>query len=217
MRLAAEGYDLELHYHSSRDAIDETAARCREQGANARLLQADLTRPDQIEALCEGLDELHLLVNNAAVFFPTPKLADVVERWDEFQSLNLKAPLLMVTELRSALARTRGCVVNIVDIWARHPLRRHLAYSVSKAGLAALTRGLALELAPDIRVNGVAPGAALLPAGAPPEAEARLLEEIPLKQLGGPEEIAAAVTYLAGARFVTGHILTVDGGRSVNL
>lgn len=217
--LARRGYDLVLHHHSSQEAVQETARLCSEQGASTRLVRADLGNAEALERACGELSEhwskLELLVNNAALFYPTPDLDSAEREWDHFADVNLKAPFRMVRHLYPLLASACGCVVNIVDIWGVRPLRGYLPYCVAKAGLAALTRGLALELAPRVRVNGVAPGAAMLAAGATPDTERRLVARIPLGRLGSPEDVAEAVAYLAEAPYVTGQILTVDGGRSV--
>src|SRR5262249_21366016 len=150
----------------------------------------------EVAGLCrqalDFLGGLDLLVNGAAAFFPTPSLTAALEAWDSFLNLNLRAALLTVMHCQAALEASQGSVVNITDIYAQQPLRHHLPYCVSKAGLLALTRGLALDLAPRVRVNAVAPGAILLPEGAPPEAADRLTARIPLGRLGEPEDIARA-------------------------
>ena len=130
--------------------------------------------------------------------------------------VNLKSPFLLSVKLLPLLRETKGCIVNIVDIWARFPLRRFLPYSVAKSGLEALTKSLALELAPDIRVNGVSPGAALPPPNSDDSMD-KMLSQVPLQRYGGADSIAEAVEYLARAQYVTGQIIAVDGGRSINL
>lgn len=220
-RLAREGWDLVLHYHSSREAAREAEEECREAGARVRLVQADLSRAEGSRRLCrearEAFEGVDLLVNNAAVFPRTPTLAEAAEAWEEILAVNLRAPFLCAAGLAEALAEREGSIVFVADIYGRYPLRGYLPYCVAKAGVIMLTRALALELAPRVRVNAVAPGAILPPEGAPPEWGERLVRRIPRGRLGDPEDIASAVSYLASAGFVTGQVLAVDGGRTVRL
>lgn len=220
LTLASSGYDLLIHYHQSHDKATETASRVRDLGRQAHLIQADLGDPQSIETLvhqltpiCSGLD---VLVNNAGVFYPTPTPASWLEHWDHFHNVNLKSPLTLIVKLLPLLQARQGCIVNIVDIWSRFPLKRFLAYSVAKSGLEALTRALALELAPSIRVNGVSPGAALPATGSEAPLE-KMLSQVPLQRLGGAEAIASAVEFLCRSDYITGQILPVDGGRTINL
>lgn len=159
---------------------------------------------------------LGALINNAAIFYPSTNPEKWVEHWDHFQWVNLKSPFLLTVGLLEELRAGKGSVVNIVDIWSRFPLRKFLPYSVAKAGLEALTRSLALELAPDIRVNGVSPGAALPASGSEGQLD-KMLTQVPLGKLGGAEAIAEAVEFFCRADYVTGQILPVDGGRTINL
>ncbi len=208
--LAEAGFSVAVHHHSS--PADETVSLC---AGRARAFRADLSRPEEVGRLCaEALDwlgGLDLLVHAAALFFPTPTLEEAWEAWETFQSVNLKAAFLLVKHCREALAG--GSAVFLADIYAERPLRGRLPYCVSKAGLIALAQGLALDLAPDIRVNVVSPGAILLPTDAPPGYEERLTSQIPLKKLGDPTDIARAVLFLADSPFVTGQVLRVEGGR----
>jgi pteridine reductase len=216
LELARQGYDLVLHYHSSARQAEEVAAEARQAGCQVSLVRGDLAAPEGPRQL--GLaagDSLDLLVNNAAVFYPTPTLEEAAAHWDHFLDVNLKAPFLCAWHCAAALRRRQGCIVNVVDIYARRPLKGYLPYSVAKAGLAQLTRALALELAPEVRVNGVAPGAILMPEQAEPGWQERLVRRIPLGRLGDPSDVASAVAWLARAPYVTGQILAVDGGRSV--
>lgn len=221
VRLAKSGYDIQVHYNSSQRPAEETAELVRAEGRKAVLVQADLSSEEGVSGLVHHLNErleyLDLLVNNAAIFYPTPKPADWVKSWDEFHMMNLKSPMLLTVGMLPLLRRTQGGnVINIVDIWSRFPLKRFLPYSVAKAGMEALTKGLALELAPEIRVNGVSPGAALPASGSEGQVD-KMLTQVPLGHLGGAESIADAVNYLAHAGYVTGQVLPVDGGRTVNL
>lgn len=221
VRLAQAGFDVLVHYHSSADEAAETGRLVEAEGCRASLIQADLGTPEGVESLAcrvaelagEGLDAL---VNNAAIFYASPTTEEWLEHWDHFHWVNLKSPFLLTVRLLPLLRQRSGCVVNIVDIWSRYPLKRFLPYSVAKSGLESLTRALALELAPDVRVNGVSPGAAL-PASGSDGAIDKMLTQVPLKRLGGAEAIADAVEFLCRADYITGQILPVDGGRTINL
>ncbi|HEU4616730.1 MAG TPA: SDR family oxidoreductase, partial [Gammaproteobacteria bacterium] len=160
---------------------------------------------------------LDVLVNNASSFYPTPLESISDEQWHDLIDSNLKAPLFLSQAALPHLKQARGVIINIVDIHARRPLRNYVVYGAAKAGLAMLTRSLAKDLAPEIRVNGVAPGAILWPeAGMSEKTQQHIVREIPLKRTGEPEDIASAVLYLVrDATYVTGQILAVDGGRSI--
>jgi pteridine reductase len=218
-QLARDGYDLALHYKDSR--AEETAAFVRGQGRAAELFQADLSRREAPAGLAaevlEKMGGVDLLVNSAALFYPSHTLAEAEEHWDGLLDLNLRAPFLLVRHLESSLRARQGCVINIVDIYAHRPLAGFLPYCVSKGALWSLTQSLALQLAPEVRVNAVAPGAALPPAGAPPEVAQQLAKPIPLQRIGSAEDIAQACSYLAAAPFVTGQMIDVDGGRSLRM
>lgn len=219
-KLASTGYDVVVHYNSSRESAEETCRLVREKGAEAFLVQADLSSESGVHSLVEFTTTLerglHLLVNNASIFYPTKKVESWVEHWDTFQTVNLKSPFLLTVGLLPLLQKSSGNVVNIVDIWARYPLRRFLPYSVAKAGLEALTKSLALELAPQVRVNGVSPGAAL-PPGNSEDSMDQMLSQVPLQRYGGAESIAETVEFLSRASYITGQIVAVDGGRTINL
>jgi pteridine reductase len=158
-------------------------------------------------------------VNNASTFYPTAVGTIGIGHWEELMGSNLRAPLFLAQEAAPQLKKNGGAIVNVADIHAERPLKGYLVYSIAKAGLVALTRALALELAPEIRVNGVAPGAIAWPEDGQfePAERARIVANTPLARLGAPGEIARAVHFLATAPFITGQILAVDGGRSVYL
>ena len=159
-------------------------------------------------------------MNNASSFFATPVGAIDTAAWDDLIGSNVKAPLFLAQAAAPALADSRGAIVNIVDIHAERPLRGYPVYSIAKAGLYGLTRSLAIELAPHIRVNGVSPGAIVWPEDGqfPPDERDRIVEHSLMKRIGSPEDIAGAVRFLLfDAPYVTGQVLAVDGGRSVHL
>ncbi len=220
--LHAAGASVMLHY---RDSEAEAAKLESELNAlrpkSAAKVKADLLAPIAPKALVaatvSAFGRLDVLVNNASSFFPVGVGAIEASHWEELMGSNLRAPLFLCQEAAPALAQHEGCVVNIVDIHADRPLRGYPVYSVAKAGLASLTRALAIELAPQVRVNGVAPGAIAWPEDGqfdPAERE-RILATTPLGRTGTPEDIAHAVHFLATAPYVTGQIVAVDGGRSV--
>ena len=228
-RLHAAGGNLLIHYGRSRTEAEALAAelnRVRPHSAAAHGL--DLSGVEGVEALVgaalKAYGRLDGLVNNASGFYPTPLGSISGAQWDDLMASNLKAPLFLSQAAAPALKKTRGAIVNIIDIHAERPLRDYAVYSVAKAGLAGLTRSLALELAPDVRVNGVSPGAILWPEDstnggqfAPPE-RTRILAATPLAREGGADEIARTVDFLlSGTAYITGQIIAVDGGRSIYL
>ncbi len=223
-RLHAAGANVLLHYRESeadaaRLASELNAARPR----SAAQVKAELLAPVAPRALVgaalESFGRLDVLVNNASSFFPVAVGAMEPSHWEELIGSNLRAPLFIAQQAAPELAKNEGSIVNIVDIHAERPLKGYALYSIAKAGLAAMTRALALELAPRVRVNGVAPGAIAWPEDGqfPDEERARILATTPLARVGSPEDIARAVHFLACAPYVTGQILAVDGGRSIFL
>jgi len=223
-RLHAAGASVVLHY---RGAEPEAAALEAELNAaragSAAKVKADLLAPVAPKALLGSVlghfGRLDLLVNNASAFYPTAIGSIEAGHWEELMGSNLRAPLFIAQEAAAELARQRGSIVNIVDIHAERPLKGYAVYSIAKAGLAAMTRALAVELAPAVRVNAVSPGAIAWPDDGqfPPPERGRIISTTPLERLGAPAEIARAVHFLATAPFITGQVLAVDGGRSVFL
>jgi pteridine reductase len=223
-RLHAAGANLMLHYRDSAADADALAAELNALRAkSAATVKAELLAPIApralVSAALESFGGLDLLVNNASAFFPVALGAIEPSHWEELIGANLRAPLFISQEAAPHLAKGQGAIVNIVDIHAERPLKGYSVYSIAKAGLAALTRSLALELAPQVRVNGVAPGAIAWPEDGQfdPEERRRILATTPLGRVGSPEDIAQAVHFLACAPYVTGQILAVDGGRSIFL
>jgi pteridine reductase len=224
--LHSEGCNVFLHYRSS---AAEARQLCDElnqlRPASAKIMQADLLNMTDLEAVAReaslawgGID---VLVNNASSFYPT-SVTDVTERqWDELLGSNLKAPFFLAKTLAKTLTDSKGCIINIVDIHAERGLSGYPVYSIAKAGLVAMTKVLAKELGPEVRVNGVAPGAILWPELDLPEdlsesAKLEILQRVILKRSGEPVDIAKAVLFLIkDADYITGQILTVDGGRTL--
>jgi len=223
-RLHAAGANVLLHY---RGAEAEAAALEAELNAlrakSASKIKADLLAPIApvmlVRAAVERFGRLDVLVNNASTFYPTAVGSIEAGHWEELMGSNLRTPLFLAQEAAPELKKNGGAIVNVADIHAERPLKGYVVYSIAKAGLAALTRSLALELAPEVRVNAVAPGAIAWPEDGqfePAERE-RIVATTPLARLGSPEEIARAVHWLAASPFVTGQVLPVDGGRSIFL
>lgn len=215
--LAEAGFDLVVHYRSSRAGADEVVRAAGMLGRRCVAAPGDLADAGAPAALVEAAQaafgRLDLVVNNAASFDERP-LAEVdAEAWDAVMDLNVRAPHLLVRAAAPLLREARGSVVNVLDLSAFQPWMGYPAHAVSKAALAHLTRIQARALAPDVRVNGVAPGAVLPPDDFGRERVEALRARTPLGVLGTPEDVVRAVLYLAWAPFVTGEILTVDGGR----
>jgi pteridine reductase len=221
-RLHAAGANVLLHYRDSEaDAAKLEAELNAVRAKSAAKVKAELLAPIAPRALVsaarDAFGRLDVVVNNASSFFPVEVGAIEPSHWEELLGSNLRAPLFICQEAAPKLAEHGGCIVNIVDIHAERPLKGYAVYSVAKAGLAALTRSLAVELAPHVRVNGVAPGAIAWPEDGqfePAERE-RILATTPLGRIGAPEDIAQAVHFLACAPYVTGQVIAVDGGRSI--
>jgi pteridine reductase len=221
-RLHAAGAAVLIHYRDSEaDATSLVAELNAARAKSAAKVKAELLAPIAPRALVgaalESFGRLDLLVNNASSFFPVA-LGDIEpSHWEELIGSNLRAPLFISQQAAPELRKTSGAIVNIVDIHADRPLKGYPVYSIAKAGLAALTRSLALELAPAVRVNAVAPGAIAWPEDGQfdPAERARIVATTPLARMGSPEDIAQAVHFLACAAYVTGEIIAVDGGRSI--
>ena len=220
--LNAAGARVAVHYRGSAREAEALVLRLNERRPDsARAFQAELLDIPALPGLVDDVlgwgGRLDILVNNASTFYPTP-VGEITEaKWDDLIGTNLKVPLFLSQAAVPALREAGGSIVNIVDIHASRPLKDHLVYGPAKAGLAMLTRGLAKDLGPDIRVNGVAPGAILWPEDGMTEAtKAAILDQVPLGRAGEPKDIARCVLFLAGdAGYVTGQIVAVDGGRSL--
>lgn len=223
-RLHAAGLPVAIHYRGSRDAAEALAQALNEQRPRSAVaLQADLSDAASLSMLVQSTVEtfgaLSLLVNNASSFHPTPVTDADADDWNDLFTSNARGPFFLSQAAIPHLRRCGGNIVNILDVHAERPMRGHTVYCMAKAALMMMTRSLALELAPEIRVNGVSPGAILWPSSEPDDAEKqRTLARIPMRRTGEPDDIASAVEYLAlGAPYVTGQVLRIDGGRSLNM
>ena len=219
-RLHRDGYDVILHYNRSSGSAESLAGELnRSRPGSAHAVQTDLGEPnaaaDLLNESIKRRSDLRLIVNNAAIFVPSSLADSAIQAWDELFHINTKIPYQLALEAASTLAVNRGAVVNIADIHIHHPRPNYAIYDASKTALASLTRSLALELAPDVRANAVAPGAIMWADDEPEDAKQSIIEAIPLARIGDPDDIAEAVSYLARAEYVTGQILKVDGGRSL--
>ncbi len=221
-RLHENGARVAIHYRGSATEAQTLAADLNSTHQNsAATFQADLLDinklPTLIESVVDWGGRLDGLVNNASSFYPTPVGSITEQQWDELLGSNLKAPLFLSQAAAAHLSENSGAIVNIIDIHAERPLRDHAVYGSAKAGLAMLTKSLAKDLAPNVRVNGVAPGAILWPEDGMTDAvQQNILSQIPLERSGNPADISGCVLYLLrDARYVTGQIIAVDGGRSI--
>lgn len=222
--LHAQGHNILLHYRSSKNAAQELADElsCKRKGS-VHLLQADLLDIVALQALADeavrrwgGVD---VLINNASAFYATPIKQEITEKqWDDLMGSNLKAPFFLSKKLAATLEQRNGCIINMVDIHAERGLHNYPVYSIAKAGLVSLTKILAKELAPKIRVNAIAPGAILWPEqDKMSELEKQEIQaKVALQKTGSPQDIAQAMHYLmANAPYMTGQVLSIDGGRTL--
>ena len=222
--LHAAGFDLALHYRHSTEEARALAGELESQRADSTLLlPADLADLDSLPAIVDTVlthfGRLDALVNNASAFFPTPVGSATPQQWNELFVSNAQAPFFLSQAAVPALREAHGGIVNLIDIYAERPLADHPIYCMAKASLAAMTRSLALDLGPDVRVNGVAPGAVLWPGdGKPYDDQQAMLARTPLQRAGSPDDVAGAVLWLLrDAPFVTGQIIRVDGGRTLSV
>ncbi len=224
--LHAHGASIMVHYRSSaKEARALQAEFNLKRTDSVALIQADLLNlpmlPNLVGDTVKRFGRLDVVINNASSFFPTAVGEINDKAWDDLIGTNLKAPLFLSQAAVGQLKKNHGCIVNIVDIHAERPMKNYVVYSTAKAGLVNLTRSLARELAPEVRVNGVAPGAIIWPedeAWSDELSRQRIINSTLLKRVGDPEDIAKAVHFLiADAPYITGQIIAVDGGRSINI
>jgi pteridine reductase len=222
--LHAAGYDLTVHCRHSVAEAETLAAELNAQRTDSVLIvQADLADIPALSRLVEATlaryGRLDALINNASGFYPTPIGEANLAQWNELFASNAQAPFFLAQAALPALRAAHGAMVNLVDIYAERAIANHPIYVMAKGALAAMTRTLALDLAPEVRVNGVAPGAVMWPSdGKPYDDQEAMLARTPLGRAGTPEDVAGTVLWLLrDAPFVTGQIIRVDGGRSVSI
>lgn len=217
-----EGANIVVHYRSSQAAAEQLIGELNSRRNHSAIaLPADLLDtaqlPELVERTVRQFGRLDILINNASSFYPTPIGSISEHQWDELLGSNLKAPLFLAQAATPELRRNQGLILNMVDIHAQRPLPQHVVYSVAKAGLVTLTKSLARELGPEIRVNGIAPGPVLWPEhDLSSELRQEIIGKTALQRQGSPQDIARAILFFAkDAPYVTGQILAVDGGRSI--
>jgi pteridine reductase len=214
--LAQEGADVVIHHRSSSSEAEAAALKIQKLGRRAVALQANLTQIDEIGCLFQNaaheFGRLDILVNCAANFLPGSLISTTEKVWDAALDTNLKAQFFCAQAAAPLLRRTKGVILNFADIGGFLGWKGYIPHSVSKAGVIMLTRCLAKELAPDVRVNAIAPGTISMP-GDPPEWESDYIKLAPLQKTGTPADITSAVSFLVHSRFITGQVLVVDGGR----
>lgn len=219
LELARIGIFVWIHYRHSRADAEETLAQIQANGANGALIQADLSVRSELYHLCETIknqsQRLDLLINNASLFYPQSLAALEDQAWDEMLQVNLTAPMMLIRELLTPLRVAQGLVINLCDIGAERPMNGYVHYSVSKAGLIMLTRALAIELAPQVRVVGISPGQVAWPDKMGEAERDELTKRIPLQRCGSPQDVARLARFLwqEGA-YLNGVIIPVDGGLS---
>ena len=216
------GFNVAIHYNSSSDSAEQLCAQFNAKKQDSSIaIGADLLDQSSLENLIPSLIEktkrLDVLVNNASTFYPTPIEKIALEDWENLFGTNLKAPLFLSKYAAKYLRQSRGTIINIIDIHSKKPLKDHPIYGSAKSGLAMLTRSLASDLAPNVRVNGISPGLILWPENNPSDqVKNNILQQIPLKKIGTSEDIANCVLFLIeDAPYITGEIIAVDGGRSM--
>ena len=220
LALAEAGFDLVLHYRSSRAPAEAAAEQVRQRGRHVELISADLATVEGCQAVVDAAGQVDVLVNNAALYEALPFASIAPSAWDRMQAVNCRAPALLAQGLLPSLRRSQleggGLIVNMADIGGDRPAPGYAHYSVSKAGVLMLTRALAVELAPHVRVNSISPGTVLAPTDLSDAVLEGIRQTIPAGRFGSPEDIARTVVFLAtSAPYITGQDLAVCGGRSV--
>lgn len=219
--LHSQGYNIVIHYlHSKESALKLSQKLNKLRPNSCKCVQADLTALNSIKEFAmtctEQFNRIDVLVNNASAFFPTPIGSINQSKWHELFATNSQAPLFLSQALAPYLAKNNGAIINMTDIHGQSPLYEHTVYSMAKASLITMTKSLAKELAPSIRVNGVSPGAILWPEKELSDNDKQaILSQIPMQRLGSKEDIANTIAFLVHAPYITGQIIAVDGGRSL--
>jgi len=217
--LGARGMHVVVHYNGSAAGARDTAELITAAGGRATIRQADLARAEECDRLVDEVvgagQGLHLLVNSAAIMLRTPVGETTTAQWDAMQAVNVRAPYFLSQRAAPALRAARGIIVNIADLAAFETWPAYVPHAMTKAAIVQMTRGLARALAPDVRVNAVAPGVVMLPDGWSAAQADHLRSTTPLQRLGAAEDVAQAVLYLLDAEYVTGEVIRVDGGRHI--
>ena len=213
-------FNIIIHCNQSKDKAQLLCDELNSIRANsAEIVSGNLNNIDELDSLVSSIKSIDLLVNNASVFYPKSVEDSEIKDWDDVININLKAPFFLSKGLSKTLSKNDGSIINIIDIHSERPLKKHAIYNISKAGLKMLTQTLAKELAPRIRVNGVSPGSILWPqdsAEISEEDKNLMLERIALHRQGSPQDIADTVLFLANSNYITGQIINIDGGRTLN-
>jgi pteridine reductase len=213
-------FNIIIHCNQSKDKAQSLCDELNSIRANSvEIVSGNLSNIDELDSLASSIKSIDLLVNNASVFYPKSVEDSEMRDWDDVININLKAPFFLSRGLSKTLSKNEGSIINIIDIHSERPLKKHAIYNISKAGLKMLTQTLAKELAPRIRVNGVSPGSILWPQDSAEISEddkKLMLETIALHRQGSPQDIADTVLFLANSNYITGQIINIDGGRTLN-
>jgi pteridine reductase len=213
-------FNIIIHCNQSKDKAQLLCDELNSIRANSvEIVSGNLNNIDELDSLVSSIKSIDLLVNNASVFYPKSVEDSEMKDWDDVININLKAPFFLSKGLSKTLSKNDGSIINIIDIHSERPLKKHAIYNISKAGLKMLTQTLAKELAPKIRVNGVSPGSILWPQDSAEISEDDknlMLERIALHRQGSPQDIADTVLFLANSNYITGQIINIDGGRTLN-
>ena len=213
-------FNIIIHCNQSKDKAQLLCDELNSIRANSvEIVSGNLNNIDELDSLVSSIKSINLLVNNASVFYPKSVEDSEMKDWDDVININLKAPFFLSKGLSKTLSKNDGSIINIIDIHSERPLKKHAIYNISKAGLKMLTQTLAKELAPKIRVNGVSPGSILWPqdsAEITEDDKNLMLERIALHRQGSPQDIADTVLFLANSNYITGQIINIDGGRTLN-
>ena len=217
------GWNIIIHYNSSKDDAEDLAQKINLKNPDtAKIIQANLDIDTDVERLVQEtkdmFDSIDILVNNASTFYPTPIDEISNEHWMKLVGSNLKGPLFLISGLKDKLKESNGSIINITDTNLSKGVANYSIYSAAKAGLESITKGLARELAPEITVNAIAPGAMLEPPDVEwtDEQKEKVISNIPLKRMGSEKDIANAVKFVASSKYMTGQTIKVDGGRSLS-
>lgn len=216
------GWNIIIHYNSSKEDAEDLANRINKDNPDsAKTVQGNLDVQEDIEKILNEVDgmfpTIDLLINNASTFYPTPIDEISEDHWEKLIGSNLKGPLFLIHGLKNELKKSQGSIINITDTNLSKGVANYSIYSAAKAGLEAVTKGLARELAPEIKVNAIAPGAMLEPPDVTwtEDQKNKVIESIPLNRMGSEQDIAEAVKFLAHSEYITGQVIKVDGGRSL--